>query len=69
MSDTKQIETACVTVHWPNGPVNVCVDHATKWKSLATFMGTHVGITPYNGLKPDGAFEQCINCVNEAKKA
>jgi len=59
--ETKQIEPACVTVHWPNCPVNVCVDHATKLKAMAQFMGTHVGITPYGDGDP------CINCVNEAK--
>lgn len=68
MSDARQIEAAAVTVHWPNGPVNVCLDHATKLKALAQFLGTHVGITPYNGVKEDGEFERCINCVNEAKK-
>jgi hypothetical protein len=67
MDETKQIEAAAVTVHWPNGPVNVCIDHATKLKALGAFLGTHIGITPYSSIGPDGELEPCINCVNEAK--
>ena len=68
MSETKQIEVAAVTVHWPTGPVNVCIEHATKLKALGAFLGTHVGIAPYAGVSADGELERCINCVNEAKK-
>ena len=52
------IEPANVTVHWPNGPINVCVPHAEKLIALGRYLGAHVVATPYGGG------DMCINCIN-----
>lgn len=54
---------ATKTVHWPNGPVHACDDHARTMTRLAKFLGTHVGVT----AAPDGS--ECANCVNKEKHA
>lgn len=49
------------TVHWPSGPVHACDEHARQLVGLASFLGSHVGVT----AAPDNS--ECANCANEAK--
>jgi hypothetical protein len=64
MSDeTKQIEKATLTAHWPGKSVNVCGSHAEHLEGIASVMGFALITTPFDGD------ERCINCVNAAKKS
>lgn len=58
----KVIEKAAVVVHWPSGPVLVCLNHAKQLQALGSHMGVHVHVEPYSGDEP------CTNCVNATKK-
>ncbi len=56
---------AIVMAHTPSGATPCCDEHANKLHSLMSSMGAHCNITLILEDEP----VECVNCINEAKKA
>lgn len=55
-------QVANVTVHWPSGPVKMCLPHSLWAQEVALAMGFHLVVEPYNGTEP------CVACAKKAER-
>ena len=53
---------AIIRAHWPTGPMDCCIEHATQITNMGKIMGCHVHVESI------GPGFECSNCVNENKK-
>jgi len=57
-----EVKATC-RVHWPTGPVDVCLEHARQLVALGKALGTYVYSEEIAGI------DNCKNCEKETENS